>query len=242
MTPSDVSFEKKNIFISRNLAPISPILVNLNALGYHVCHESLIRISQIRFTHTPATKWIFFSSKNSVKHFFAQQPEIQSDVKYGVMSRISADYLLEFGKQADFIGEGVNVTQIAKDFAGFVKDDTVLFPQAIDSLQTIQKQLSFTNICHNLFVYKTSLRSDFEIPAAELLVFTSPSNVQAYFEKYKLQRDQKVIAIGSTTEKRIRHYGVKTISMPVSFDEKGLLDVILKQLEPAVSKRQEVKK
>jgi hydroxymethylbilane synthase len=235
MTISDVSFDKKTIFISRNLAPISPLLIKLNSMGYDVLNESLIKISPIRFTHTPVTKWIFFSSKNSIYHFFKQEPDLTDGVKFAVMSKVSSDYLLEFGKVADFIGEGVDVTQIAKNFAEFIQDDTVLFPQAIDSLQTIQRQLSFTNICHNLFVYKTSLRGDFEIPSSELLVFTSPSNAKAYFEKYKPQPEQKVVAIGSTTYNQLKNYGLKNIGLPVSFDEIGLLDAIIEQLEVKVA-------
>ena len=237
MTIADVSSDKKTIFISRNLTSISPILIKLNTMGYEVINESLIKISQIRFTHTPSTQWIFFSSRNAIKYFFAQNPEVNPNVKYGVMSTVSAEYLSEFGNKADFVGEGVDVTQIAKDFAEFIKDDTVLFPQAIDSLQTIQKQLSFTNICHNLFVYKTSQRIDFEIPTVDLLVFTSPSNVKAYFEKYKLLKGQKVVAIGSTTYNQLKNYGIKTIGLPKSFNEMGLLDAILKELEVKVSSR-----
>jgi len=242
MTISDVSSDKKTVFISRNLTPISPILIKLNSMGYEVVNESLIKISQIRFTHTPSTKWIFFSSKNAIRHFFAQKPEVKAGVKYGVMSAVSAEFLAEFDKKADFIGTGVDVTQIAKDFAGFIKDDTVLFPQAIDSLQTIQKQLSFTNICHNLFVYKTSRRIDFEIPQSELLVFTSPSNAQAYFEKYKLLKGQKVVAIGSTTYSQLKNYGIKNIGLPVSFDEIGLLNAIIEQLEVKVPGSSKIKK
>jgi hydroxymethylbilane synthase len=242
MTISDVSFEKKSIFITRNLAPISPILIKLNSMGYEVLNESLIKISQIRFTHTPPTQWIFFSSKNAIRHFFAQEPLLNEGVKYAVMSDASAEYLLEFNKKAGFVGEGVDVTQIAKDFAGFIKDDTVLFPQAIDSLQTIQKQLSFTNICHNLFVYKTTMRTDFEMPQADLLVFTSPSNVQAYFEKYKLLKGQRVVAIGSTTFSRLKNYGVKNVGLPKSFNETGLLNAIIEQLEIKVPSSSRTKK
>jgi hydroxymethylbilane synthase len=230
MNISTVPFESKSIFISRNLTPISSILINLNSLGYEVLNESLLKFTQIRFTHTPPTQWIFFSSRNAINYFFAQKPVLNQGVKFGVMSAVSAEHLTQFHVEADFIGEGVDVTRIAKDFAGVVKDDTVLFPQAIDSLQTIQKHLSFTNICHNLFVYKTTLRTDFTIPSVGLLVFTSPSNVEAYFEKHKFEEGQKIVAMGSTTLNKLRNYGAKNVAMPESFDENGLLAVILEQL------------
>jgi uroporphyrinogen-III synthase len=137
----EVSFENRTIFISRKLNHLSPIYIELNSLGYEIFDTSLIKFEQIRFTHTPPTQWIFFSSQNAIHYFFAQQPELNATLKFGVMSQVSADYLMEYHKKADFIGQGVDVTQIAKDFAKVVKDETVLFPQAIDSYK------AFKNIC-----------------------------------------------------------------------------------------------
>jgi uroporphyrinogen-III synthase len=235
MNSSNAKFDKKVIFISRELSALSPILLALSPLGYTVIHQSLIQISQIRFTHTPNAQWVFFTSKNAVHHFFAQQPFLKPTTKFGVMSKASADYLLEFGKTAHFIGEGVDVSQIAKNFANHIKDETVLLPQAIDSLQSIQKHLSFTNNCTNLYVYKTTRKPDFEIPFADILVFTSPSNVEAYFSKYKIADSQKVIAIGSTTANSLKNFGVKEILMPNTFDEKGMLEVISNCIEGELS-------
>jgi uroporphyrinogen-III synthase len=234
MTNSDVSFDPKRIFISRPLGAQSPILRTLLPLGYQVQHESLITTEQIRFTHKPAAQWIFFSSKNAIHYFFAQEPELKPEVKFGVMGAASANYLLHFNKQADFIGSGVDVTRIARDFATKVQDETVLFPQAIDSLQTVQKHLSFTNSCHNLFVYKTSLRSSFEVTPAALLVFTSPSNVKAYFAQYRYLSGQKVVAMGSSSVAELKQQGIKTLSTPESFDEEGLLHAIQMKLEQGI--------
>ena len=235
MMTSNAAFENKTIFISRNLSPLSPVLIKFNQSGYTVHYESLITISQIRFTHTPKTQWIFFTSNNAIKHFFAQDPDLAAGIKFGVMSDVSAEYLGRYAKTADFIGTGVDITKIAKDFAGHIKDESFLFPQSIDSLQTIQKQLSFTNNCFNLFVYKTSIKPDFAQPAAALLIFTSPANVSAYFEKYKLLEDQKVIAIGSNSANKLRTYGISDIELPNSFDENTLVDMILERDQNSVN-------
>lgn len=226
MILSEAEYDSNSIFISTKLSPLSPLSIELNSLGYEVIDEALIKFDQIRFTHTPSTQWIFFSSRTSIYYFFAQNPELSKGIKFGVMNQVSANYLTEYNKKADFIGSGVNVTLIAKEFAKAVKDESVLFPEAMDSLQTIQRQLSFTNSCHNLFVYKTSIRKDINLKSAAILVFTSPSNVQAYFEKYKLVKGQKVVANGSTTFDRLRDYGVKDISLSNSFDDMGILNAI----------------
>ncbi|MCE3258372.1 MAG: hydroxymethylbilane synthase [Bacteroidetes bacterium] len=147
------------------------------------------------------------------------------------MGKSSAEYLAEFDKKADFIGTGIDTTKIAKDFAAQIGNDTVLFPQAIDSLQTIQKHLSFTNISSNLYVYKTTLRDDFIIPEADVLVFTSPSNVKAYFSKYRFLEGQVVVAMGTSTLRELNNYGIKDAALPVSFDDEGLRDAILEQIE-----------
>jgi hydroxymethylbilane synthase len=228
MEPQPAEPDKKNIFISRSLAGHSP-LQQLRLTGHRLHAESLISISQIRFTHTPRTGWIFFSSKNAIRYFFAQNPQVSQGVKYGVMSSSSAQFLQNYGVKPEFTGSGVDVTKIARDFAAFVGNETVLLPQAIDSLQTIQKQLSFSNNCTNLFVYKTKLRTDFSVPHSDILVFTSPSNAKAYFEKYRLLPGQETVAIGSTTAAALRDFGAKQVIMPDAFNEQSLLEVLLGQ-------------
>ncbi|MDO8998873.1 MAG: uroporphyrinogen-III synthase [Bacteroidota bacterium] len=217
----------KKIFISRKLLPDSPFNILLKDQNYEVIDQSLIQITQIRFSYTPQTNWIFFTSKNSIDCFFAQNPDIPKQVKYGVISNASAKHLLKYTVTADFIGAGVDLIKIAKDFREILQNESVLFPQAIDSYQTIQKQLAFTNTCYNLYVYKTSIRTDIEIPYSDILIFTSPSNVIAYYNKYKVDPRQSVIAIGSTTKYKLNEYKVSNVLTPDSFDERGLVKVLV---------------
>ncbi|MCE3229363.1 MAG: hemC [Bacteroidetes bacterium] len=222
------------IFISKDLKEDNLLLTTLKAKGFEVVHQSLIKISPIRFSYAPKSQWIFFSSKNAITHFFGQNPEIDPGTKFGVMGQSSAAYLEEFGKKADFIGTGTDTAKIAKDFAACIQNDTVLFPQAIDSLQTIQKHLAFNNISSNLYVYKTTLITDFDLPQTDMLVFTSPSNVRAWFAKYKSAEGQIIVAMGTSTLRELNNYGVKEAAMPESFDEEGLLEAILKQVETSL--------
>jgi hydroxymethylbilane synthase len=216
----------KRIFISRKLAPDSPFIILLRDQNFEVIDQSLIEITQIRFSYTPQTNWIFFTSKNAIDYFFAQNPDVPMAVKFGVISNASAKHLLKYDVTADFIGKGVNLVHIAKEFRAIVQNESVLFPQAIDSYQTIQKQLTFTNSCYNLYVYKTSIRTDFDLPYSDILIFTSPSNVTSYYNKYKFDPRQLVIAIGSTTKYKLTEYNVVNVLTPDSFDEKGVFDVL----------------
>ena len=137
MKTAELDLTGKSIFISRTLQENSPFNVLKQNAGITLIDESLIQITQIRYSYTPQTKWIFFSSKNAIHYFFAQNPELPTDVAFGVVSNASANYLSSYGKTANFIGQGIDMLKIAKDFKDVLKDDSVLFPQAIDSLQTI---------------------------------------------------------------------------------------------------------
>lgn len=218
--------EPKTIFISRDLSEDSILKSKISILGYKVIDRSLIRLSQIRFSYSPLSDWIFFSSKNAIKYFFAQNPVILRKTRFAVFGKGSARYLRQFDKEADFIGEGNNATSIAKEFAGLISNETVLFPMAIDSIQTVQRQLGYNNVAKNLYVYKTELRDYFSIPKSEILLFTSPSNVNAYFTKYGIAPEQKVIAIGTTTQQILYRYGVKKVEIPDSFEEESLLQKV----------------
>lgn len=220
----------RTIFISRYLSEESPFIAKLTPLGYEVVGQSLINITPIRFTHTPPAKWVFFSSKNAIKHFFGQEPSLEAGTKFGVMGKSSAEYLAGFEKRADFIGEGNDVKKIAKDFAARLGNDSVLFPQAIESLQSIQKEISFRNVCYNLYVYKTSPKPDFNVPGADVLVFTSPSNVAAYLGKYPIRGGQRVIAIGASTMNKLKESGIKEVKIAPSFDEDGLAEAVMQSL------------
>ncbi|MBA3681773.1 MAG: uroporphyrinogen-III synthase [Bacteroidetes bacterium] len=218
----------KTIFFSRKLKADSQFKKLAKENKIQLIDESLICTNEIRFSFTPKTDWIFFSSKNAIKYFFSQNPELHSQIKFGVMSQVSAAYLLKFGKIAQFIGEGVDLAAISKEFGKLIKDESVLFPQAIDSLKTIQKHLSFINTCYNLFVYKTTIKTNFTIPYCDILIFTSPSNVNAYFNKHKVETDQRVIAIGTSTKQKLSDYGIRDVLMPDQFSEEGLFDAVLK--------------
>ena len=228
METGNAPVKRKSIFISRKITENGPFGALLNNRDIQLIDEPLIRIIKVPFSHTPQTQWIFFSSKNAIRFFFSQNPVLPAAVKFGVISKSSAVFLESYGKTVDFIGKGVHLTSIAKSFRDVLQNDSVLFPQAMDSLQTIQKYLSFTNTTFNLYTYKTVIRSDFELPYTDVLIFTSPSNVNAYYSKYRIDVRQLVIAMGSTTQYQLSGFGIKNVLTPDSFDEEGLFEVMLK--------------
>jgi hydroxymethylbilane synthase len=74
-------------------------------------------------------------------------------------------------------------------------------------------------------IYETILEDNVMQSFSDVLVFTSPSNVEAYFEENLLEPGQQVVSIGKSTGQKFDEMGVKYI-LPASPDEIGLAEVL----------------
>ncbi len=221
----------QRVFITRALKETDFFKTALEKVGFVVFGQSLIQFSPVVLEAIPTCDWLFFYSKNGVRFFF-QAIDNQSiiDKKIGTIGESTAHVLeQEFGIKADFIGTG-DPLQTAKDFELKAKNETVLFPRAEQSKKSIQEQLGKTIITKDLIVYKNEPVTDFEIVAADILVFTSPLNVKVYFDKVLLQPEQVVIAIGQTTAKYLQDIGIQSIISNAP-NENALVEAVLKQVK-----------
>lgn len=135
--------------------------------------------------------------------------------------------LRQFGHAPDFSGErlGINMEQIAAEFAKLATGTTVLIPRAKDSLETIQQSLTSETKVINLPVYQTRIDTNVSKSNANVLIFTSPSNVEAYFADNLVDPGQKIICIGHSTAKKIEELGL-SYTLPYSPDEIGLAEAV----------------
>lgn len=221
----------KNIFITRELPETSYLRIALEKHDIEVEGRSLIRtypsINNLDSYILRNVDWVFFSSKNAIEYFFKLDPQLPKKAKYGVLGRGSEDALRHLGKIADFNGEveGIDTKDIADEFAKVANGSKVLFPSAKGSLRTIQKALSADTKIVELTVYETVSEEDVAQSYADVMIFTSPSNVESYFVNNLLEPDQQVICIGKSTGKKFDEMGVK-YSLPYSPDEVGLSEAV----------------
>jgi uroporphyrinogen-III synthase len=131
------------------------------------------------------------------------------------------------GHRADFIGQSADTKLVGKQFSAKVGSSTVLFPIAKDSLQSIQWQMPKRDNVLNLNVYITTKIPSEVDPETQIVVFTSPSNVLAYFEKNKWIPGQKAVAMGDATAAALNKLKIKVAVKPKSFDDLGLFQAIL---------------
>src|SRR5690606_31095205 len=177
----------QTVFISRDITESSYLYRALSNHNIKLEGESLIKIYPIINKLDPFilkyVDWIFFSSKNGIENFFKLEPRLSKRTKFAVIGRGSEEMLRQYGHAPEFSGErlGINMKEIADEFAAIASGKTVLIPRAKDSLETIQKSLRADTKVINLPVYQTSIDTNVSKSNADVLIFTSPSNVEAYF-------------------------------------------------------------
>ena len=220
------SIQPKSVIITRDLKGDSFFRNVLEGNGYAVHGMSFIETKKVALSQTPQSDWVFFASSNAVDFFFEQNPELKPKTKFGVIGKSTEQELKKHNKNAAFVGSINDTKVVGKKFAKAVGSETVLFPQAKGGLRTIQQQFEDAGKLTDLVVYETVKKENEKLPEAEVIVFTSPSNVESFFEKWKTSPSQHIIAIGKSTEKKLLEFGVKNSILPVSFDEVGLAEAV----------------
>lgn len=219
----------KSVFISRGLSEQSYFRKALEKHGIEIEARSLIRtvpvITKLSQHVLQNADWIFFSSKNAIEYFFDLRPQLPPNVKFGVMGSGSEEMLRLKGYFTSYVGAGIDTADVAAQFAKLANGTRVIFPGAEGSLRSIQQGLSADTKIIDLSVYETVLEENIEGTGAEVLVFTSPSNVEAYFAENLLDPNQKVIAIGKSTGRKFDEMGTK-YTLPFSPDEVGLAEAV----------------
>lgn len=220
-----------SVFISRDLADTSYFRRALEKHRISIEARSLIRIFPTINKLDPYilkhVKWVFFSSKNGIENFFNLQPRLSKHIQFAVIGRGSEEALRRQGYTPAFSGEaeGVDLQKIGAVFSKIADGTTVLFPQAKGSLRTIQQYLTPNTHVIDLPVYETVIEDHAERSGAEVLIFTSPTNVEAYFQRNLLEPGQQLISIGNSTGKKLAEFGL-TYTLPYSPDEIGLAEAV----------------
>ena len=210
-----------SVFITREVNVNSHFRAVLEGSSFKVHGWPLIETKLIPINKLPECSWIFFASKQAVKYFFRQSPAITNQ-KFGCIGKSTAEALRAEGRRAEFIGASTDTRLTGKQFAARVGSEKVLFPQAKGSLRSVQQQFVRKEQVIDLPVYETIQRDSDKVPECGIMVFTSPSNVEAFFKKYKLSKFQRIVAMGDATAAALREHGIHHPGMPDAFDEAAL--------------------
>lgn len=216
----------KTVFISRVLAENSPFRYILSAKGWTVAGESLVTLSPLPVSMLPPSDWIFFSSQNAVRFFFAPTgPPIVPAVKWAALGSATAAVLQDFVPQVDFTGTG-DPASTAENFATLANGQRVLFPGARHAQESLRQALGERIIALPIALYDNQPVAHPACRDEQVLVFTSPMNASAYFSQHPKQVHQQLVAIGQTTATILRKMGLEA-AVAATATEEGLAAAVL---------------
>lgn len=219
-------------FITRILDTGSRFKELLVKAGWEVTGVSLVEFMPLSFRQIPASDWIFFTSQNAVRFFFENVENQKIAIpkcKWAALGEATESVLAKYIGKVDFTGTGDPATTATafRQHAGTHADEVVLFPAARHSRQSLQQQIEPDFKCIRLEIYDNGAVSDPPFSGADVLVFTSPMNAEAYFSKHSLQEHQRLIAIGRTTAEALGQLGLTDVRVAAGPSEQALAEAVL---------------
>jgi hydroxymethylbilane synthase len=214
--------ESKNIWISRELIKNSSfykLLTNLNCKieGISLIDKKIIKINQL-----PKCEWVFINSAYALDSIIHLKEQLKFK-KIAAFGNATANYIQKNDLNISFTGEG-SPQNVADNFASCIKDSEVAyFPCSDKSLGTVQKRIPKKNkevhvTYHTVLLNHTLFNYD-------ILVFTSPSNVEAFLLNNKF-KNQIIFSIGPSTTKALQEAGVKEVHQSYESSELALAETI----------------
>lgn len=218
--------QQPSIFISRDLEEDSVFKQQL-ASKAEIIGRSLIHFQAISFEALPACDWLFFYSKKGIYYCLSQLDDLEQLPPIGVIGQASADFLSsKYNIQAKFVGSG-HPEATALAFSKLAKNKKVIFARAQHSKQSVQQLLDDSIIIDDLITYQNEKKVSFTLPPIDILVFTSPLNVKAYFNQYSYCSTQKIISIGRVTAKALNQLGITNLTIAAAPNELELATACL---------------
>ncbi|WP_419176962.1 uroporphyrinogen-III C-methyltransferase [Desulfosediminicola sp.] len=249
----------KKIIVTRTREQASELMVGLEEAGANCLEYSTINIEPVEnydvldgeLERLNEYHWILFTSLNGVKYFFDRLFERGLDARdlkgpdIGVVGKSTADYLMQYGLNADlipsvFTGEGLAESLLDQGVEG----RNILIPRAVQAREILPEtlrgagaQVTVTPVYQNIPPQgrKDALREDLEAGDVDMITFTSSSTVRNFLtmveakdseELQQLLAGVKIAAIGPITAKTVTDNGLKVDIQPQEYTIQALVDAI----------------
>lgn len=200
----------KTVFISQDGDLQNELIEFCSKNQLNLITKSLIDFRQvIGVFPNQSAQIVFFTSPRSVEFFFHQK-QLKSSQQVACIGKTTKLALENLGVQVAFCSKNEKTpTLVAEEFKAWVGDKTVLFPLSSRSNKSMQKQLN-TNQIQDVVVYETMLNPQKIEPIPDILIFSSPSNVDSFLMLNEIHEDQKLFSWGETTQNHLLEKGFQS--------------------------------
>lgn len=186
-------------------------------------YRSCIRLELAGLDQPPQSDWIFFSSPSGVQ-LFLDHYTLPAGLKIAALASGTAAALRARKVNLHFQPASDDVEASVREFAARLgPSDTVLYPRSSASLLRLHSVLSPPRLIDWPF-YHTLPNPPEEAVGSHCayLVFTSPSNANAYLDAHPPGPAQRIVAIGESTAISLRARGISNILLSESPNPEGI--------------------
>jgi len=190
-----------SVFISRSEERAAAFIKAVQPFASRIIAKSLIDFKTIQADTVPDSEWLFFYSQTGADHFFNQHGKediAKKNIQVAAFGEKTGAYIQERYHTVDFIGNGTTETT-ASNFLSTYQPESVCIVRGKTSVNSLHAILHPKCALSEMIVYENSPLTNLSIDRTEILVFTSPMNLESYFGTSSIDKTQKIIVIGSTT-------------------------------------------
>jgi uroporphyrinogen-III synthase len=199
----------------------------LAALGHDLLEISFIKTEHVSFAADEIkTNWIFFSSKNAIRACL----QAGVDLKKYKLATAGTRTSQELGANYPILFEAssTQIEQHAKEFAYVVANDTVCFPTSDKSLLSFSKFIPPSQV--QIITAYTTRITPVGVPMADILIFSSPSNVEGFLKLNVILPSQKIVAFGPSTAKSLETLGFKVARVLENINDEDIFTTIIEEI------------
>jgi uroporphyrinogen-III synthase len=195
----------KTVFISKNSDDLSLLPSFCKNNHIRLIAQSLIDFREVNFQCVEPYDVLFVNSIRALE-FFTKSVRISETCEIACVGNTTAKKIRRLGYTPAFVGsQAGNPGVVARELMNWLGERHVLIPCSSISARSVAIELKPAQVTE-LVVYETVLTPT-TVEQADAYIFTSPSNVHAFFSENDT-RDSLVIAWGKTTEQALGALGV----------------------------------
>jgi len=223
------------IFISRELDSVSDFNAVLQShfddiYPLQIIDQSCLKFSPVSFSIPKDIDAVCFYSQKGFDYFFDEVLENYDGtfkkplIAFGIAT---AKHMSKKGRSPDLVGDGTP-EGLSRQILGKYKGRTVLFPQALDSKNSMHPYLDKFLDYRSIVVYENHEQEVPDLGAFDAMVFTSPKNAISFAKSNSFHG--KIIAIGASTAAQIIALTDEPILIAEAPYEKDLAQAVIKAL------------
>ncbi|MCZ4407850.1 uroporphyrinogen-III synthase [Cryomorphaceae bacterium 1068] len=189
------------VFLSRN-KPSEALVIHAQKLAWELTWFSCIRKSLITREGPPEADWIFFYSPSAVEMFFENFGDYRA--KWAALGEGTARIFRERGIEPDFVGKSPDTSQVMREFKGIISaEERVVQARGETSFERLREVLKAEQIIDWPF-YRSEPKNEIPSVEADVYIFTSPSNAEAYLAKQTLPDKVVAVVFGESTKSALQ--------------------------------------